>query len=96
VDYFFLVVPVSVVLFAWIGMVFLADLHPSVRHSGPPPDISAEAVLAGGAAAEGAGNTGGGTAGHQAQARQGEDQPRSSQQTPEPQADEPYAGDQRT
>jgi hypothetical protein len=35
-DYFFLVVPVALVLFSWISLVLWADLHPNVRHVGRP------------------------------------------------------------
>jgi hypothetical protein len=44
VDYFFLVVPVSLVLFSWIGAVLWADAHPAVRHVGQAPG---RAVLVG-------------------------------------------------
>jgi hypothetical protein len=39
-DFVALVIPVSVVLFSWIGIMFWADLHPEVRHVGSPPPAS--------------------------------------------------------
>jgi hypothetical protein len=36
-ELFFVVVPVAVVLFGWVGLVFWADAHPNVRHSGYRP-----------------------------------------------------------
>lgn len=35
IDFFFLVVPVTLVLFGWIGMVLWAGFHPKVRRRGP-------------------------------------------------------------
>ena len=58
VDYVFLIVPVVVVLFGWIGAVYWADSHPSVRHVGRASDLAisgqaaAETTLAAGAADE--------------------------------------------
>ncbi len=49
IDFFFLVVPVTLVLFGWVGMVLWADFHPKVRRRGPV----ARSVLAQGAADEG-------------------------------------------
>jgi hypothetical protein len=37
VDYIFLIVPVLVVLFGWIGACYWADAHPDVRHVGGAP-----------------------------------------------------------
>ena len=36
VDYIFLIVPVVVVLFGWIGAVYWANAHPDVRRPGEP------------------------------------------------------------
>jgi hypothetical protein len=58
VDYIFLIVPVVLVLFGWIGACFWADAHPEVRHvgraAGPaiPGETGTEATLAPGAADE--------------------------------------------
>jgi hypothetical protein len=60
IDYLYLIVPVVIVLFGWIGAVLWADAHPEVRHVGSTsgPAISgrsgteAEATLAAGAADE--------------------------------------------
>jgi len=59
VDYIFLIVPVVLVLFGWIGACFWADAHPEVRHVGRAPaqaitrgEAQAEATLAPGAADE--------------------------------------------
>jgi hypothetical protein len=64
VDYVFLIVPVVVVLFGWIGACYWADAHPDVRHVGrvPGPAISGEtggeSTLAAGAADENQGAAG--------------------------------------
>jgi len=34
IDFFFLVVPIALVLAGWIFLVLWADLHPDVRHAG--------------------------------------------------------------
>jgi hypothetical protein len=60
IDYLYLIVPVVIVLFGWIGAVLWADAHPDVRHVGSAasPAISgrsgaeAEATLAAAAADE--------------------------------------------
>lgn len=59
VDYIFLIIPVVLVLFGWIGACFWADAHPEVRHVGRAPaqaitrgEAQAEATLAAGAADE--------------------------------------------
>ncbi len=57
VDYVFLIIPVVVVLFGWIGAVYWADSHPDVRHVGRASDLAisgqaAETTLAAGAADE--------------------------------------------
>ncbi|HEX3489960.1 MAG TPA: hypothetical protein VHU92_11470 [Streptosporangiaceae bacterium] len=59
VDYIFLIVPVLVALFGWIGACYWADAHPEVRHVGRAParamtrgEAQAEATLAAGAADE--------------------------------------------
>jgi len=58
VDYVFLIVPVVVVLFGWIGACYWADAHPDVRHVGRVPgraisgETGGESTLAGGAADE--------------------------------------------
>ncbi len=59
VDYIFLIVPVVLVLFGWIGACYWADAHPEVRHVGRAPaqaitrgEAQAEATLAAGAADE--------------------------------------------
>ena len=59
VDYIFLIVPVLVVLFGWIGACYWADAHPEVRHVGSAParamtrgETQAEATLAASAAEE--------------------------------------------
>jgi hypothetical protein len=59
VDYIFLIVPVVLVLFGWIGACYWADAHPDVRHVGRAPaqaitrgEAQAEATLAAGAADE--------------------------------------------
>ncbi len=58
VDYVFLIIPVVVVLFGWIGAVYWADSHSEVRHVGRASDLAisgqagTETTLAGGAADE--------------------------------------------
>jgi hypothetical protein len=59
VDYIFLIVPVVLVLFGWIGACYWADAHPEVRHVGRAPaqaitrgEAQAEATLAASAADE--------------------------------------------
>jgi hypothetical protein len=49
VDYIFLIVPVVLVLFGWIGACFWANAHPEVRHVGRAP---AQAITRGEAQAE--------------------------------------------
>jgi hypothetical protein len=58
IDFFFLVVPVTLVLFGWIGLVLWASFHPKVRRRGPV----ARSVLAQGAADEGERGAGAGPA----------------------------------
>lgn len=48
VDYFFLVVPVALVLFSWIALVLWADAHPGVRHVGRPRSPAATTERLGG------------------------------------------------
>jgi|HubBroStandDraft_3_1064219.scaffolds.fasta_scaffold239149_2 hypothetical protein len=48
IDYFFLVVPVTIVLFGWIIAVIWASFHPQVHH----PNEAARSALARGAADE--------------------------------------------